>query len=530
MTEQVRTEEPMVEEEAVDYTEPDAEAPEAAAEVAEASAAAEVAEEAEAANGAPEATNGATETNGEKSADDPMSEPPHGTEVFVGGIPRTASEEQLKVFAEAVGEVHAVVLLKDPQNNEQNRGFGFVKFKTRAAATDALEKLAGKQLADFPGQNLRVAPSQSKHKLYVGNIPRELSKDALKEQLDAVVKGVEVIELLMSKEYPGQNRGFSFIEFYNHACAQLAKNVLSAPTYTMGGRTLNVAYAEPKGADQVPTQQVKSVYVGNLPASATDAKLKELFEQFGEVTKVVIPPSRPDKPNREFGFVHFSERSVVEKLVQEAEKGTKPSLDGNTLEVKMAKPQQQPDQQQQQMGGRGGFGGRGGGFGGPPGGRFAGRGGFQQRGRGRGGFGGRGGGYGGDYGYGYDEGYGGGDYGGYGGDAYGGYEGGGYDEGYGAGGYGAMAGGGAMPAMVPMMLPNGQIGYVIQGGAAAPGAAGAVGGFGGSPPGGPVRSSGRGGYGGRGGSGGPPRGRGGPRGGGGGGYNGGGGGRRYQPY
>ena len=52
-----------------------------------------------------------------------------------------------------------------------------------------------------------------------------------------------------------------------------------------------------------------------------------------QVTKVVIPPSRPDKPNREFGFVHFSERSVVEKLVQDAEKGTKPSLDSNTLEV-----------------------------------------------------------------------------------------------------------------------------------------------------------------------------------------------------
>ena len=52
-----------------------------------------------------------------------------------------------------------------------------------------------------------------------------------------------------------------------------------------------------------------------------------------QVTKVVIPPSRPDKPNREFGFVHFNERSVVEKLVQDAEKGTKPSLDGSTLEV-----------------------------------------------------------------------------------------------------------------------------------------------------------------------------------------------------
>lgn len=44
--------------------------------------------------------------------------------------------------------------------------------------------------------------------------------------------GVEAIDLLSSKDYPGQNRGFAFVEFYNHACAQLAKNTLSAPTYT----------------------------------------------------------------------------------------------------------------------------------------------------------------------------------------------------------------------------------------------------------------------------------------------------------
>ena len=43
---------------------------------------------------------------------------------------------------------------------------------------------------------------------------------------------MELIELLLSKEYPGQNRGFAFVEFYNHACAQHAKNALSAPTYT----------------------------------------------------------------------------------------------------------------------------------------------------------------------------------------------------------------------------------------------------------------------------------------------------------
>ena len=39
------------------------------------------------------------------------------------------------------------------------------------------------------GAQLRVAPSQSKHKLYVGNIPKELTRDTLKEQISAVAKG-----------------------------------------------------------------------------------------------------------------------------------------------------------------------------------------------------------------------------------------------------------------------------------------------------------------------------------------------------
>ena len=48
----------------------------------------------------------------------------------------------------------------------------------------------------------------------------------------AVGAGVEAVDILMSKDFPGQNRGFAFVEFYNHACALAAKNALSAPGYT----------------------------------------------------------------------------------------------------------------------------------------------------------------------------------------------------------------------------------------------------------------------------------------------------------
>ena len=33
------------------------------------------------------------------------------------------------------------------------------------------------------------------------------------------------------------------------------------------------------------------------------------------MTKVVIPPAKPDKPNREFGFIHFAEKETVDKLI-----------------------------------------------------------------------------------------------------------------------------------------------------------------------------------------------------------------------
>lgn len=53
-----------------------------------------------------------------------------------------------------------------------------------------------------------------------------------------------------------------------------------------------------------------------------------------QVTKVVIPPAKPDKPNREFGFIHFAAKETVDKLIADAGQGTKPEMEGKTLEVR----------------------------------------------------------------------------------------------------------------------------------------------------------------------------------------------------
>ena len=47
---------------------------------------------------------------------------------------------------------------------------------------------------------------------------------------------------------PNRNRGFLFVEYYNHACADYARQKLSSRDFKVDGSLLTVSWAEPKGS------------------------------------------------------------------------------------------------------------------------------------------------------------------------------------------------------------------------------------------------------------------------------------------
>lgn len=57
----------------------------------------------------------------------------------------------------------------------------------------------------------------------------------------------------------------------------------------------------------------------NIPENTSTDQLKELFQRHGEVTKVVMPPAKSGG-KRDFGFVHYAERSSALKALKETEK------------------------------------------------------------------------------------------------------------------------------------------------------------------------------------------------------------------
>lgn len=61
-------------------------------------------------------------------------------EVFVGGLDKDTTDEDLKTLFEQVGEVVEVRLMRNPQTGK-NKGYAFIRYATTAMAKRAAEEL-----------------------------------------------------------------------------------------------------------------------------------------------------------------------------------------------------------------------------------------------------------------------------------------------------------------------------------------------------------------------------------------------------
>ena len=95
------------------------------------------------------------------------------------------------------------------------------------------------------------------------------------------------------------------------------------------------------------------LYVGGLPYSTTEQQLSELFAPQGSVTSAKVITDKFTGQSRGFGFVEMSTEEEAQKAIT-ALNGTQ--LDGRTMTVNEAKPQEK-----RAGGGGGGYGGGGGG-------------------------------------------------------------------------------------------------------------------------------------------------------------------------
>ncbi|MDX2170383.1 MAG: RNA-binding protein [Deltaproteobacteria bacterium] len=81
-----------------------------------------------------------------------------GRKLYVGNLSFSATEEELKDYFAQAGTPDSVAIIKDRLTGK-SRGFGFVEMSTDTEASEAIEKLDGK---DFKGRPLKINEARAR--------------------------------------------------------------------------------------------------------------------------------------------------------------------------------------------------------------------------------------------------------------------------------------------------------------------------------------------------------------------------------
>lgn len=153
-------------------------------------------------------------------------------DLIVFGLSFNTRDKELKdYFEETCGELVFHEIKHDHQT-KKSRGFGFIRFKTEAAAKEALQGYH-----EIDGRKLVIKVSEKKKiplKLFVGRLPRGASQEEVKEYFSEFGDLEDV--------FVPSGRGFAFITYSSETDGRSALKV----NHVFQGSRLNVTVAEPR--------------------------------------------------------------------------------------------------------------------------------------------------------------------------------------------------------------------------------------------------------------------------------------------
>ncbi|XP_074534612.1 CUGBP Elav-like family member 2 isoform X2 [Halichoeres trimaculatus] len=152
---------------------------------------------------------------------------PDSIKMFVGQIPRSWSEIELKELFEPFGAVHQINILRDrTQNPPQSKGCCFVTFYTRKAALEAQNALHNIKTLSGMHHPIQMKPADSEktsavedRKLFIGMVSKKYGENEIRMMFSSFGQ-IEECRILRGPD--GQSRGCAFVTFATRAMAQNA--------------------------------------------------------------------------------------------------------------------------------------------------------------------------------------------------------------------------------------------------------------------------------------------------------------------
>ncbi|XP_067639935.1 uncharacterized protein [Eurosta solidaginis] len=201
--------------------------------------------------------------------------PSYKCELYVAKLPKSLDEVRFIAWLFRCGVVYEMRLMME--SFDMTRGYAFVRY------TQEYEALAAYELLNFVflnGERLSVYRSQGKNRLYISNIPKQLPLELLESGFKKAFRDMEHCTAHASRADEAAkgelNRGYAFIEFYDHETALEAKKRTTPGRMRMWGNDLKVQWAKPKSIVDNNAGQKKTRSIWQQPSCQNDycAKLR----------------------------------------------------------------------------------------------------------------------------------------------------------------------------------------------------------------------------------------------------------------
>ncbi|XP_049940384.1 CUGBP Elav-like family member 2 isoform X16 [Schistocerca serialis cubense] len=185
---------------------------------------------------------------------------PDFIKMFVGQIPRSMDENDLRKMFEEFGRVHQINVLRDKVTG-QSKGCCFVTFFTRKSALDAQNALHNIKTLAGMHHPIQMKPADSENrnerKLFVGMLSKKSSENDVRAMFSPFGT---IEECTVLRDTNGQSKGCAFVTYTSKQCAINAIKVMHH-SQTMEGCSspLVVKFADTqKEKDQKRLQQLQA--------------------------------------------------------------------------------------------------------------------------------------------------------------------------------------------------------------------------------------------------------------------------------
>jgi hypothetical protein len=211
-------------------------------------------------------------------------------------------------------------------------------------------------MADYSGSPYEQPPSspagqQTTSKIFVGGLPSSVTSESLISHFSAY--GEVVDATIMNDKITGRPRGFGFVTFRapeavdalmqeqhvldgkqvecKRAVPMGYVDTKSAPLSSVGGAPMGAPRQQMAGTAAPPRYNPEKIFVGGLPISCDDNKLREYFSKYGVIVDAVVMIDRDLQRHRGFGYVLFQDSGSVDAAVAEHDNH---QIDGKWVDVK----------------------------------------------------------------------------------------------------------------------------------------------------------------------------------------------------